>query len=572
MAGRFTDAWLEELRSRVPIEEVVSEYVRLKQKGKRFWGLCPFHNEKTPSFSVDSESQLYYCFGCHKGGTVFNFIMELEHMEFYDAVKYLAERAHMELPENDRSGGDRTSADERERIYEANVITARYFHSLLWTDEGAQALSYLYSRGLNDHDIKKSGLGASPRGWETLTRYLEEKGFERKLLVKAGLCVEKDGRAYDMFRSRVIFPIINPQGKVLGFGGRAMGDAQPKYLNTPDTPVFNKRNGLYALNMAKNERQAGHLVLVEGYMDVVSLRKYGVQGVVATLGTALTEEQARLMKRYAGEVWISYDGDSAGRNAALRALDILDAAGIATKVIDYPAGMDPDDFIKANGLEGFNNLRKIGAVEYRMLRARDDLDLSTQDGMTQYALRCCAIIRNVKNPVEAENYLRKLANETGYDREILVRQVGAITPQTDITERRPRRERNPVRADRAEGTLIALMVSGLVPQGTIRADDFDSAVNKSAAQWIIDGKSFNQFIDQLEPDKRQQLMADINSNMIPEDPTEALEMAKDTLAFIRSNRRKDRIEDIKAEMKTADSERKKELYALLDKLLKEQRS
>jgi len=572
MAGRFTDAWLEELRSRVPIEEVVSEYVRLKQKGKRFWGNCPFHNEKTPSFSVNSESQLYYCFGCHKGGTVFNFVMELEHMEFYDAVKYLAERAHMDLPEDDRSGGDRTSADERERIYEANVTTARYFHSLLWTDEGAQALSYLYSRGLNDHDIKKSGLGASPRGWETLTKYLEGKGFDRKTLIRAGLCVEKDGRAYDMFRSRVIFPIINPQGKVLGFGGRAMGDAQPKYLNTPDTPVFNKRNGLYALNMAKNEREAGHLVLVEGYMDVVSLRKYGVQGVVATLGTALTEEQARLMKRYAGEVWISYDGDSAGRKAALRALDILDAAGISTKVIDYPAGMDPDDFIKANGLEGFNNLRKIGAVEYRMLRAKDDLDISTQDGMTQYALRCCAIIRNVKNPVEAENHIRKLANETGYDREILVRQVGALTPQTDIAQRSPRRDRNSVRPDKAEGTLIALMVSGLIPAGTVKAEDFDSPVNRRAVQWIDEGKSFTQFVDQLDEEQRRQMMTDINSNVLPEDQTEALEMAKDTLAFIRGNRRKNRIEEIKAEMKTADIERKKELYALLDKLLKEQRS
>ena len=278
------------------------------------------------------------------------------------------------------------------------------------------------------------------------------------------------------------------------------------------------------------------------------------------------------MKRYAGEVWISYDGDSAGRKAALRALDILDAAGISTKVIDYPAGMDPDDFIKANGLEGFNNLRKIGAVEYRMLRAKDDLDLTTQDGMTQYALRCCAIIRNVKNPVEAENHLRKLANETGYDREILVRQVGALTPQTDITQRSPRRDRNSVRPDKAEGTLIALMVSGLIPAGTVKAEDFDSQVNRRAAQWIDEGKSFTQFVDQLDEEQRRQMMTDINSNVRPEDQTEALEMAKDTLAFIRGNRRKNRIEDIKAEMKTADSERKKELYALLDKLLKEQRS
>ena len=573
MAGRFTDAWLEELRSRVPLEEVVSEYVRLKQKGKRFWGCCPFHNEKTPSFSVDSESQLYYCFGCHKGGTVFNFVMEMERMEFPDAVKYLAERAHMELPEdNYASGADRTSADEREQIYEANLITARYFHSLLWTEEGANALSYLYSRGLNDHDIRKSGLGASPRGWETLTNFLVEKGFDRRILVRAGLAVEKDGKTYDMFRSRVIFPIINPQGKVLGFGGRAMGDAQPKYLNTPDTPVFNKRNGLYALNLAKNERQAGRLVLVEGYMDVVSLRKYGVQAVVATLGTALTEEQARLMKRYTGDVWISYDGDSAGRNAALRALDILDNAGLTTKVIDYPAGMDPDDFIKANGLEGFERLRKIGAVEYRMLRARDDLDISTQDGMTQYALRCCAIIRNVKNPVEAENYLRRLANETGYERDILARQVGAITPQKDIVNRRPRRQETAVKPSKAEGTLIAMLAKGLIPAATVKEEDFDSPECRGAVKWLLDGKPFSQYIDQLDEDNRRQLMVDINSNVLPDDESEALDMAHETLEFIRKGRRDKRIEEIKAEIPTASPERKKELFALLDKLLNKQRN
>ena len=289
MAGRFTDSWLEELRSRVTIEEVVGEYVRLKQKGKRFWGLCPFHNEKTPSFSVDSESQLYYCFGCHKGGTVFNFVMDMERMEFPDAVRQLAERAHMELPDDLSASGSGVSTVDREKIYEANVAAARYFHALLWAEEGAAALKYLYARGLTDSDIRKFGLGASPSGWEDGTKALLDMGFSRETLVQAGLTVLKDGRSYDMFRSRAIFPIIGAQGKVLGFGGRAMGDAQPKYLNTPDTPVFNKRNNLYALNFAKSERQAGRLVLVEGYMDTVSLRKYGVQGVVATLGTALTE-------------------------------------------------------------------------------------------------------------------------------------------------------------------------------------------------------------------------------------------------------------------------------------------
>lgn len=568
MAGRFTDAWLEELRSRVPIEEVVSEYVRLKQKGKRFWGLCPFHGEKTPSFSVDSESQLYYCFGCHKGGTVFNFVMDLERMEFPEAVKYLAERAHMEIPEDDRqSPGQRMSANERERMYEANVMAARYFHSLLWTDEGAKALNYLYSRGLNDHDIKKSGLGAAPGGWDTLTKLLEEKGFERGLLVRAGLTVERDGRAYDMFRGRVIFPIINPQGKVLGFGGRAMGDMQPKYLNTPDTPVFNKRNGLYALNMAKNERQAGRLVLVEGYMDVVSLRKYGVQAVVATLGTALTEEQARLMKRYTGEVWISYDGDGAGRKAALRAIEILDAAGLATKVLDYPAGMDPDDFIKQNGIEGFNALKKIPAVEYRMLRARDDLDISTQDGMTQYALRACAIIRGIKNPVEAENYLRRLANETGYDREILARQVGAIEEQKEFAPRRQRRDDNAIKPSVEEGILIALLGKGLIPAKTVSPDDFDSKINAGAARWLLEGKPITAYVDSLEENDRIQIMADINSTQLPEDNETCLDMARDMLRSIRNKRKNLRIQEIKAELTTADSERKQELLEQLKKLM-----
>ena len=573
MAVRFTDAWLEDLRSRVPIEEVVSEYVRLKQKGKRFWGLCPFHNEKTPSFSVDSESQLYYCFGCHKGGTVFNFVMDMERMEFYDAVKYLAERAHMDLPEDDRGGaGQRLSNSDRDAIYEANVTSARFFHSLLWTEEGAEALNYLYSRGLNDHDIKKGGLGASPRGWDTLTTHLEKQGFDRQLLKRAGLCTEKDGRYYDMFRGRVMFPIISPQGRVLGFGGRIMGDGQPKYLNTPDTPVFNKRNGLYSLNLAKNERQAGHLVLVEGYMDVTSLRKYGVQGVVATLGTALTEEQARLMKRYTSQVWISYDGDSAGQKAALRALDILDAAGLETKVIDYPQGMDPDDFIKKNGYDGFMNLRKLDGVDYRLLRARDGLDLTTQDGMTQYTLKACAVVRGVKNPVEAENYLRRLANETGYEREILARQVGAIGESAGNLAPRPHRPRDSVKPSRAEGSLIAMLVKGLIPPETVRPEDMDSPVNAEAVKWLQAGKPVTGYINSLEDSVRAQFMADINSEELPSDPAVALDMARQSLSNLQEKRRRTRIEQIRAEMNAADPQRKKELYALLTRLLTEQRS
>ena len=572
MSGRLSDAWLEELRSRTSLEEVVSEYVPLKQKGRRYWGCCPFHNEKTPSFSVDTESQLYYCFGCHKGGTVIHFIMEMERMEFMDAVRYLAERAHMEVPAlTSQPGTSALTRDERERIYEANRDAARFFYDTLWSGEGAEALNYLYGRGLNDSDIRHFGLGASPKGWDGLTNHLKDKGYDPQVIVKAGLAVQRDGRCYDMFRGRVMFPIINAQGRVLGFGGRAMGDAQPKYLNTADTPVFNKRLGLYALNFAQKERSLGHLVLVEGYMDTVSLRKHGVKGVVATLGTALTDEQARLMKRYAPEVWISYDGDSAGRKAALRALDILDQQNLPAKVIDYPGGMDPDDFIKAKGLAGFESLTKYDSTSYRMLRARDELDLSTQDGMTQYALRCCAILKAVKNPVEMENHLRRLVNETGYDREILLRQIGvSAAPRQPAMRQRKVREDAPGESDIAERALLSLMVTGMIPAGMIDPGDFSDAEHRKLAQWLTDGNSVNAYIDSLTDDSRRaSVMSAVSYEPLPREREEAVKMAESCLRVIRKDRVKRRIEEIKGQMNAASPEQKADLYRRIAELNKQ---
>ena len=568
MSGRLSDAWLEELRSRISLEEVVSEYVPLKQKGRRFWGCCPFHNEKTPSFSVDTETQLYYCFGCHKGGTAINFVMDMERMEFMDAVRLLAERAHMELPERSSNPGEaRVSRDERERMYEANRQAARFYHSLLWKDEGAEALNYLYGRGLNDSDIRRFGLGASPKGWDGLLHHLEAEGFELPLLEKAGLAVRRDNRWYDMFRGRVMFPIISAQGRVLGFGGRAMGDAQPKYLNTAETPIFNKRMGLYALNFAQKERSVGRLVLVEGYMDTVSLRKHGVQGVVATLGTALTEEQARLMKRYAPEVWISYDGDAAGQKAALRALDIFDVQDIPAKVIDYPEGMDPDDFVKARGLSGFEALPKHDSTSYRMIRARDGLDLSTQDGMTQYALRCCAILKKVKSPIEMENHLRRLVNETGYDREILLRQIGASPEaRTAAVSRRPRTAgREPGGVEKAEQELISMLAAGLIPARMLSSGDFSDPVRQRLAQWLIDGRSVNAFIDDInENAARETAMRALNFSPLPSDREKALEEAEGCLRTIRGSRDRQRTEEIKQKVDAVSREQKLEMLRRVD--------
>lgn len=574
MTGRLSDAWLDELRSRTSLEEIVSEYVPLKQKGRRFWGCCPFHNEKTPSFSVDTESQLYYCFGCHKGGTVIHFVMEMERMEFMDAVKLLADRAHMELPERTSDSKSKTNADERERIYEVNTLAARFFHSLLWKDEGAEVLSYLYKRGLNDSDIRRFGLGASPKGWDSLARHLSQQGFSDALLEKAGLVVRKDGRVYDMFRGRAIFPIINPQGRVVGFGGRAMGDAQPKYLNTSETLVFNKRQGLYALNMAKKERNLGRLVLVEGYMDTVSLRRNGVQGVVATLGTALTEEQARLIKRYAPEVWISYDGDRAGQKAALRALDIFDSQEMRAKVIDYPSGMDPDDFVKANGQEGFDALPKYDATEYRMLRARDDLDLSTQEGMTQYAMRCCGILKRVKSPIEMENHLRRLVNETGYDRETLLGQIGAVrvVPSRERV-RRPLGEREADvanDAELAEHALLTLMKNGSIPTDMVRVEDFSGGLMRRMAEWLLKGGGVNALVEDIKDDaERQRAVRALNYEPLPEERDERLQLAETCLRTIRKNRLAARAAEIQEEITHADPERKRALYQQMDAINRE---
>jgi DNA primase len=369
-----------------------------------------------------------------------------------------------------------------------------------------------------------------------------------------------------------MFPIINAQGRVLGFGGRAMGDAQPKYLNTAETPIFNKRLGLYALNMAQKERSIGHLVLVEGYMDTVSLRKHGVQGVVATLGTALTEEQAKLMKRYAPEVWISYDGDSAGQKAALRALDILDQQEIPARVIDYPAGMDPDDYVKQKGLEGFNALPKYDSTEYRMIRARDGLDISLQDDMTQYALKCCSILKKVKNPVEMENHLRRLVNETGYDRETLLRQIGVIQQkEPKVLNRRPaEKETAATDAVLAERALISLLSLNAIPREMVQPADFSDELHKTLAEWLISGKSVNAYIEALADNgERNRAMRALNYSPLPDERDEALKMAENCISTIRKNRLSERIRQIQQEIGSASPQKKMELYQQMADMMKE---
>ena len=560
----FPDPWLEELRSRMPLEEVVSEYVQMKPKGRRLWGCCPFHSEKTPSFSVDTETQMYYCFGCHKGGTVFTFVQEMERMEFQEAVVFLAEKAHMALPEQNASRRRSDASSPRERLYEANREAAKWFHANLWTSEGAQALNYLYGRGLADRDIRRFGLGASLDRWDALLEELTKKGFTEKELVDAGLCTDRTGKAHDMFRARVMFPIINAQGRVLGFGGRAMGKAEPKYMNTGDTPIFNKRQGLYSLNLAKAERDAGRLVLVEGYMDVCSLRKAGVRGVVATLGTALTEEQARLMKRYAPEVIVSYDGDSAGRAAALRALDILERAGMPARVVDYPEGMDPDDFVKAKGEEGFESLRRYKPHEYRMLRAADGLDISSGEGMTEYVTRCCGILSRMDNAIERENEIRRLASLSGFSESALLEQTGHSARRA---EERPARPRPPRRAEKdaftpAQSALLTLMTMERLPDGLASAEDMPEGALREAAEALLAGKGIGAVLDAMEEGPgKEELVRAVHFSPLPQGRDERIEEAASCVESIRRQKLEDMMAEIEQRLAGGiGPEEKKALY------------
>ena len=378
------EEFLSELRMRTDIENLISSYVVLKRRGKTLVGLCPFHNEKTPSFTVYPESQSFYCFGCGSGGDAVTFLRKIENLDYIDAVKALADKAGMTMP--DEGGYDKTISDKRRRILEANRAAARYFHSCLMAPEGREALEYLLRRGLTKKTIASFGLGFAPNSWHSLIDHMRSLGFTRQELVSANLANEsiKNDRknVYDNFRKRLMFPVIDIRGNVVAFGGRVLDDSKPKYINTSDTLVYKKGQGIFALNLAKNGNSERKLILAEGYMDVIALHQAGFTNAVACLGTALTKEQAGIIARYADEVILSYDNDGAGQAAATRAIQIFSKTGIKIRVLSLSGGKDPDEIIKNHGPERFRALLQGAAndTEYKILKARNKYDVSTYLG------------------------------------------------------------------------------------------------------------------------------------------------------------------------------------------------
>ena len=418
----LSDQFLQELKYRSDIEQVVGSYVNLRRRGRTLSGLCPFHSEKSPSFTVYPENQSFYCFGCGAGGDVISFIRRIENLDYMEAVRLLAQRAGMQVPEE---AGDDRSSRLRKRILELNRDAARYFHRSLMSEAGRPGRAYLIGRGLTRDTIVHFGIGYAAEGWDGLANAMRQQGYTKEELLAAHLVSEgARGGIYDTFRNRAIFPIIDLRGNVIAFGGRNLGEKGPKYLNSSDTPVFKKSRNLFALNFAKGSPRKG-LILCEGYMDVVSLHQAGFTNAVATLGTALTEEQCRLIAQYTGEVLLSYDSDGPGQAATQRATGLLEAAGVKIKVLSIPDAKDPDEFIKKFGAERFEQLIEgsSSATDFAISKLRGENDVTTAEGKVSFLKQFAVLMAGLPNPIEREVYLSKICRELEVDKAAVAGQI-----------------------------------------------------------------------------------------------------------------------------------------------------
>ncbi|MDD3403314.1 MAG: DNA primase [Hespellia sp.] len=421
----YSEDLVEEVRMKNDIVDVISGYVRLQKKGSSYFGLCPFHNEKSPSFSVSRGKQMYYCFGCGAGGNVFTFIMEYENYSFTEALKMLADRAGVELPEIEYSKEQRAKADLRNTILEMNKLAAKYFYAQLKSEQGRAAHTYLTDRQLSEETITAFGLGYSNKYSDDLLKYLKMKGYSEELIRQAGLVnVDEKHGAYDKFWNRVMFPIMDVNNRVIGFGGRVMGDGKPKYLNSPETPVFDKSRNLYGLNRARTSRKP-YFLICEGYMDVISLHQAGFTNAVASLGTALTSGHASLLKRYVREVYLTYDSDEAGTKAALRAVPILKEVGISAKVIRMDPYKDPDEYIKNMGAESFEECigRARNGFMFSLEILAKNYDMNSPEGKTGFLHEAAKKLIGFEEELERNNYIEAVAKEYRVDVEGLQKLV-----------------------------------------------------------------------------------------------------------------------------------------------------
>ena len=487
----FPPAFLDELAARNPIEEVVGQYVNLKRSGSNLFGLCPFHGEKTPSFSVAPDKGIYYCFGCHKGGGVINFEMEIEGLSYPDAVRALAQRVGMEVPDDEEY---QSRYRKQERLWALSKEAARFFVAQLYAPVGAEGLRYAQSRGMSQGTLTRFGIGFAPDSWDSLCKAMRAKGYTDEELKDAGLVSvsQKTGSIFDRFRNRLMFPIIDVRGNVIGFGGRVMDNSTPKYLNSPETEIFNKRKNLFALNVAKKSK-LGYLILVEGYMDAIALHQYGFDCAVASLGTSLTEEHAVLLSRYTEQVVLIYDGDEAGQNATRRAIPMLEKAGLQVKVLQMRDAKDPDEFLKKFGADRFKLLLEESSnrVEYQLRAIQKKYDLNVDEDRVKFIGEAAELVSSLGNAVQREIYGNRVA------------EAGKISPEAMKIEVNKAYKRRQYREKRKQERIdLAPAVAAQPKSRTIRYDNVRSAMAEEVvlAQCLSDAAMIAE-TDGLKPEE-----------------------------------------------------------------------
>ncbi len=495
----YPEELVEEVRMRSDIVDVISSYVKLQKRGGTYFGLCPFHNEKTPSFSVTPSKQMYYCFGCGAGGNVFTFLMEYENLTFPEAVRQLADRAGVELPQEEESEEARKRASRRARILEANKEAGRYFYYQMKGPGGKRAYEYLTGRGLTDETIRRFGLGYSNAYRDDLYQYLKHKGYDDELLKETGLVKIEERGCHDRFWNRVMFPIMDVNGKIIGFGGRVMGDGEPKYLNSPETKVFDKSRNLYGLNYARIWRKP-YMLICEGYMDVIAMQQAGFTGAVASLGTAFTSGQASLLRRYTSQVILTYDSDGAGVRAALRAIPILKEAGLSAKVLDLKPYKDPDEFIKNMGAEAFEERieNAVNSFLFEIDVLYRQYDMKDPEQKTAFYNETARKLLQFPEKLERDNYTEAVARRYGIEYEALRSLVNRLGGRMGFEERKPEEPRPPrEKKDKEDGIRQSerLLLTWLVEEnraypavkGIIGPDDFTEPLYKRAASMVFEG-------------------------------------------------------------------------------------
>jgi DNA primase len=529
----------EQVRSHANIVEVVSGYVALKKRGRKHWGCCPFHGEKTPSFTVDEERNLFYCFGCHEGGDVFKFIMKSENCNFMDAVKFLANKYGIPIPERQKTAVEIAREQKTKQVIETNELAARFYQACLTkTPYGKAALTYLHNRGISDEIISSFSIGYALNSFDSLMNALGKRGYSQELLMQAGLAVPgKNSGAYDKFRNRVMIPIKDPRGRIVGFTGRILGDGMPKYMNTGETEYFIKRYLLFGLDIAVAEiRKTRQAIVVEGHMDAISLHAAGVTNAVASMGTAFAAEQARLLKRMADEVVFCYDSDSAGRNASVRAVSIARAAGLKVRVAGVPDGKDPDEFIRQHGKEAFLEVIKQGldGIDYQVEETILQNNVTNLAGKVEAVSKIIPFLLECKNEIEAAEHIRRLAQRLTIDEGLIAAEYRKVAKKSGVQAssvvQQPTVKSTYTAEQQAEEMLLAVLIEhpslALGCQDVIEEVGFVHEARRKIFDCIIANEG-EQAVEvhqlmELLGDEASSILAGILSKNVPENDCEKI--------------------------------------------------